>query len=363
MGTSNQVSFCCLFVLQFTCKYVCMYIVYTCIHNIYNVHVLPMYRCLLYIYLWEFVPKLHLVYNFYTSFFPSHYLFRFVILLFSSSLSPSLSLSLSLQLPLSLPLLLLPLSLLDPSPPSPSPLSLSLSPHPRLRTLSSGGANNKPPSGGTSGGGASKTGGTGGAGEGDGNPSPLKHSQSHNSFIKQLPPGTSAASANTPMKKFPLAMHRYGREELLQLFSDDVTRPSDIPNLSPLSRTQLLTPLSFMPLSEEEQVSLATDSIQYGRKLSRVKIFANFAVLPASAKVFSAIFSRSRAQPTFLIGNPRKFSPQMLYFCQFTKVVTCKSFRLYGSSQELHVYMYICVCTCTCTCACVRDTVCICAVK
>ena len=107
-----------------------------------------------------------------------------------------------------------------------------------------------------------------GGGEGGGH-SPLKHSQSHNSFISPTKQpttptsssGLAAAAAAVPMKKFPLATHRYGKEELLQLFSDDAERPDDIPNLSPLTRNQLLTPLSFMPLSEEEQVSFEHTNI------------------------------------------------------------------------------------------------------
>lgn len=122
----------------------------------------------------------------------------------------------------------------------------------RLRTLSSGGGNKNPSSG---------TGGGKSGGGVEGGTPPLKHSQSYNSFVspvKQLPSpgvfsGFSGATAST--KKFPLAKHRYGKEELLQLFTDDVQRPSNLPDLIPLTRTQLLTPLSFMPLSEEEQVS------------------------------------------------------------------------------------------------------------
>ena len=133
---------------------------------------------------------------------------------------------------------------------------------PRLRTLSSGGgsssSSNKSPSGGTSGGG------TGGGGDVPERHSPLKHSQSYNSFVSPVkqPPTTPTGlssfptTATVPVKKFPLATHRYGKEELLQLFSEDLKRPDDIPDLSPLTRVQLLTPLSFMPLSEEEQVRL-----------------------------------------------------------------------------------------------------------
>lgn len=124
----------------------------------------------------------------------------------------------------------------------------------RLRTLSSGGGNKNSSSGG---GGGGKS---GGGGEGGTHP-PLKHSQSHNSFVSPIkqPPSSSTFSGlpgtSTMSKKFPLAKHRYGKEELLQLFSDDVDRPPTLPHLTPLTRTQLLTPLSFMPLSEEEQVS------------------------------------------------------------------------------------------------------------
>ena len=115
----------------------------------------------------------------------------------------------------------------------------------RLRTLSSGGGT-KSPSG-------AKTGGTAEPG-GTHQHSPLKHSQSHNSFVsppKQLPTPTATSG-----KKFPLAMHRYGKEELLLLFSEDTGRPDDIPNLSPLTKLRLAMPLSFMPLSEEEQVGV-----------------------------------------------------------------------------------------------------------
>ena len=77
--------------------------------------------------------------------------------------------------------------------------------------------------------------------------------------MKQLQTPTSLSgfpSATGQMKKYPLATHRYGKEELLQLFSDDFERPDDIPDLSPLTRSQLLMPLSFMPHSEEEQVRI-----------------------------------------------------------------------------------------------------------
>ena len=53
-----------------------------------------------------------------------------------------------------------------------------------------------------------------------------------------------------------MAEHRYGKEELLQLFCEDPIRPQGMPLISPITRTQALTPLAFMPLSEEEQVRI-----------------------------------------------------------------------------------------------------------
>ena len=55
-------------------------------------------------------------------------------------------------------------------------------------------------------------------------------------------------------KRFQLAEHRYGLEELQQLYSDDLLAPVGMPPLSPIIRPEILVPLSFMPLSEEEQV-------------------------------------------------------------------------------------------------------------
>ena len=46
-------------------------------------------------------------------------------------------------------------------------------------------------------------------------------------------------------------------------------------------------------------------------------------VLPPSAEVLSTHFSRSKAQPTVPIGNPRNSNI-------FARVFTCESFQLYG---------------------------------
>ena len=91
----------------------------------------------------------------------------------------------------------------------------------RLRTLSSqgGGSNNAGP------------------------PSPTKPLQT---------PVTPTANL---VKKFKLAEFRYGKEELLQLFVDSAELPADMPPLPPISHDHSSSPLAFMPLGEEEQVS------------------------------------------------------------------------------------------------------------
>ena len=106
----------------------------------------------------------------------------------------------------------------------------------------------------------------------------------------------------------------------------------------------------------------------YSWKLFQVKTFANFAVLPSSAKVLFANFSHtctctctcSRPQPTVLIVNPRKFSPQN--FRRFVKVSwlysVCSILPLNYCIDicQLHMYMYMYMYTCMycvivlCTC-------------
>lgn len=56
-------------------------------------------------------------------------------------------------------------------------------------------------------------------------------------------------------KKFKLAEFRYGKEELLQLFMDSPELPVDMPPVPPISIENSTSPLAFMPLSEEDQVT------------------------------------------------------------------------------------------------------------
>ena len=65
---------------------------------------------------------------------------------------------------------------------------------------------------------------------------------------------TAASTANNAAKKLQVAEHRYGREELLHLFSEDTLIPPEMPNLPSIYQTQLIMPLSSMLLTEDEQV-------------------------------------------------------------------------------------------------------------
>ena len=67
----------------------------------------------------------------------------------------------------------------------------------------------------------------------------------------------STTTPTTPLGKklhFKLAEYRYGKEELLQLYSDEFSLPNDLPTISTITLVEVVTPLAFIPLSEEEQV-------------------------------------------------------------------------------------------------------------
>lgn len=70
-------------------------------------------------------------------------------------------------------------------------------------------------------------------------------------------PNKPLQTPTTPLslvKKFKLAEHRYGKEELLQMFVETAELPPDMPLLHPICTEHPSPPLAFLPLSEEEQV-------------------------------------------------------------------------------------------------------------
>ncbi len=70
----------------------------------------------------------------------------------------------------------------------------------------------------------------------------------------KLPSTTTPTTPHGKKLHFKLAEYRYGKEELLQLYCDNLPPPKDLPNISAVTRLEVVTPLAFIPLSEEEQV-------------------------------------------------------------------------------------------------------------
>ena len=83
---------------------------------------------------------------------------------------------------------------------------------------------------------------------------------------------------------------------------------------------QLITPFSSC-LSEESKNVTITISLKtpYSGKLSREKTFTNFTVLWLFAKVIPVKFGGMASFGTAKASNPRKFSPQKLYFLPIRK--------------------------------------------
>lgn len=61
----------------------------------------------------------------------------------------------------------------------------------------------------------------------------------------------------SPGPKYKLAEHRYGKEEMLALFSEDVKIPEELAMFESICRSRPVLPLAFQPLTEEEQVLLS----------------------------------------------------------------------------------------------------------
>ena len=59
---------------------------------------------------------------------------------------------------------------------------------------------------------------------------------------------------NNPVK-YQLAEHRYGREEMLALFDPSNTAPDDLSE-HPVYVAESLNPISFIPMTEEEEVNI-----------------------------------------------------------------------------------------------------------
>ena len=75
-------------------------------------------------------------------------------------------------------------------------------------------------------------------------------------------PSSSSESKTTPtvppsLPKLPLAQYRYGREEMLLFYSEQVPYPEEMPFIATLARKETIPPLAISPLSPQEQVGVA----------------------------------------------------------------------------------------------------------
>ena len=75
-------------------------------------------------------------------------------------------------------------------------------------------------------------------------------------------PSSSSESKTTPtvppsLPKLPLAQYRYGREEMLLFYSEQVPYPEEMALIATLARKEIIPPLAISPLSPQEQVGVA----------------------------------------------------------------------------------------------------------
>ena len=77
------------------------------------------------------------------------------------------------------------------------------------------------------------------------------------SRLRALSGGDTAEAQSKPagMKRFKLAEFRYGREEMLALFVDNAKMPKELKDFGDIILQETPSePLSFIPLTEEEEV-------------------------------------------------------------------------------------------------------------
>lgn len=73
--------------------------------------------------------------------------------------------------------------------------------------------------------------------------------------LRALSSGNSVTSPPpSPGPKFKLADYRYGKEEMLALFNEEVKIPEELVMFESICRSRPVLPLAFQPLTEEEQV-------------------------------------------------------------------------------------------------------------
>lgn len=75
--------------------------------------------------------------------------------------------------------------------------------------------------------------------------------------LRNLSSGNSVTSPPpSPGPKYKLAEFRYGKEEMLALFIEDLVKPSELERFPSITKEKVHFPLAFVPLTEEEQVGI-----------------------------------------------------------------------------------------------------------
>ena len=87
----------------------------------------------------------------------------------------------------------------------------------------------------------------------------MKNSSGANQSSGPVPRTPTTPTTPNPMsfRKFELAEYRYGKEDILALYAENLTLSSDILHSVSLITSEIVKPMAFLPYSEEEQVSFS----------------------------------------------------------------------------------------------------------
>ena len=85
----------------------------------------------------------------------------------------------------------------------------------------------------------------------------MKNSSGANQSSGPVPktPTTPTVPISMSFRKFALAEFRYGKEDILALYAENVVVSSGILQSVSLITSEIVKPMAFLPYSEEEQVS------------------------------------------------------------------------------------------------------------
>lgn len=85
----------------------------------------------------------------------------------------------------------------------------------------------------------------------------MKNSSGANQSSGSVPktPTTPTVANFMSFRKFALAEFRYGKEDILALYAENLTVSSNVLKSVSLITSEIVKPMAFLPYSEEEQVS------------------------------------------------------------------------------------------------------------